>query len=576
MMKRKFTLPNLIALFLGSAFLIASMAPIPYRFAIAPSDQVYDGTEFWSDDYSAYVSYIIQGQQGKWLAYDTHTAEPDLPGIVIHDEYVLWGKLTGLFGIDPITAYHLFRAVLASVLIYLCWKLITLVFSQNTVRLTALVLLLFVGGFPSLDPGGRTNFTFLASQYSILSHIPWLTELDVFYRFVSLPHYLLGNFFFLLSLLQFVKLQKLIPPLARSSRSLFKAYCLLLLFGLGAGFTHAVSLVTLYLTFGLYFFLTSVIEIATHPKKAFQNIPLYLLQLTFYIALTSPILFYFKSLLTLSPWSNLSAAWEATNQYFVPLNDVILAVGPTFFLAPIGLFILLKYKTYHNLPTGKSFSIPLLLASWPIAFFLLFYFSHPFLKISQVRFFQSYFFISLALISAPVLVFIAQNLSRLVKTRLVVPIISSFLILVFVPTYPLFQTSFTGRFTFYSDFNWLTYPPKAWAEAIYWLKDHVSHDAVILCAWQCGHHLPFMSGNYVYLGHTWGTLDLPQKLDLSENFFRGQMTLDGARQFLNGNRISYVFWGYEEKNYGGNPEKFASLITPVYSSPAVTIFQVNN
>lgn len=567
---KKFSIESIIAFTLGAVFLIVAMVPIPYRFLVSPKDQVYDGTEFWSDDYSAYVSYITQGQQGKWLAYDTHTAEPNLPGIPIHDEYVLWGKLTSIFGLNPIYSYHLFRMVLGGILILLVWKLITLVFNSSYPRLIAFFLTLLVGGFPSIDPVGKTNFSFLGSQFSLLPHIPWLTELDIFYRFVSLPHYLLGNIFFLLTLIGFVQFQK-------SGRFSFlsKKFALLVAFGLGAGFTHAVSLITLYATFGLFFFLTTIVQLVTQPKRSLKDTLRKLSFLILFIVLTSPILLYFKSLLTLSPWSNLSAAWEATNQYYVPPKDVLLGIGPVVFLAPLGLLQLFKRKT--NFLTRESpvdFSLPLLLVSWPLSFFFLFYFSHPFLAISQVRFFQSYFFIPLAILSAPAIFWVAQKVSHFFK-KLPLSLLSSLVtLLVFLPTYPLFQTSFTGRFSFFSDFNYLIYPPKDWAEAMSWIGGHTDHNSVVLCAWQCGHHLPFMAGNYVYLGHLWGTLNLHEKLDLAAKFFGGRMSLPEASQFLWNNHISFVFWGYEENNYGGNPEKYSLLLTPVYSAPGVTVYKV--
>lgn len=606
----KFSPAAWVALILGALFLAASMAPIPYRFWVAPKGQVYDGTEFWSDDYSAYVSYITQGQRGKWLVYDTHTAEPGLPGILIHEEYLLWGKLTGVLGINPVYAYHLFRLILGALLIFVCWRLITAVFPDRPLfQFTAYCLLLFVGGFPHFLADGKPNLVFGSWRASVESYIPWLTDLDVFYRFVSLPHYLLGNIFFVLSIIQFIKLQ------SQRKLSIINYQLLILVtLGLTTGFFHAVSLVTLYATLAIYFLLITVIEFVFGPKKAFRRLPVYGLRFTVFVALTSPILIYFKYLLTLSPWSNLSAAWEATTYYYVPIKQLLSAIGPTIFLAPFGFILLITQKREageviyekifsldpaalrdrilkHRSVEGRlssenflsklpshSFRVPLLLFSWLIAFFLLFYFSHPFLHISQVRFFQTFVFIPASLLAAPVLVVSAEILSRLLfriaRIRLQFLLLLLLLLFTFSFTLPLAAQNFAGRFTFFSDFAYLAYPPKPWVKAIYWLRDNTKMDSVVLGAWQAGHHIPFMAGNYVYYGHMWGTLDINQKISLAAKFFKNGMDLATAEQFLKSNRIAYVFWGYEEKGYGGDIGRYAGLLSPVYSSPAVTIYKV--
>jgi hypothetical protein len=601
-MKKYFSLESVFAFLIGATLLAGSIAPTPYRFLVSPPDKIYNGTtESWSDDYSAYVSYIIQGQQGKWLACDTHTSEPNLSCIPIHSEYVLWGKLTGLLGINPIISYQLFRFSLGAVLLFLIWKLIKLTLPDSPSRLIAFFLVCFIGGFPKFDPSFpvilQIPIPALSGvewvKFQIDAYIPWITELGVFFRFISLPHYLLGNIFFVLSLVQFLKLQKHGLTLHTSH------FALLILFGLLTGSTHAVSLVFLYTTFGLFIFLKTTILISTGYFKKFNALIHHLAShfslLISFIILTCPILLYFKSLLALQPWANLSAAWEATTQYYIPPGTVIPALGPTLLLAPIGFLLLVVRRMTKNdvPPSAEQVTAPLLLFSWPLSFFLLFYFSYPFLHISQVRFFQSYFLIALGILSAPVIVSLAQQSSLFVSRYLlpafqisnfkfqIKPLITSvyfycllFTSLVSLPTLPLLIQNFSFRFPFFAGFDPLIYPPKDWVAAIYWLRDHTNHNSVVLSAWQAGHAIPFMAGNYVYYGHMWGTLNLQEKMDTSAAFYRNQMTLDQAKQFLKGGNIDYVFWGYEEKSLGGTLDKYQKLLTPIFDSPAATIYQV--
>jgi hypothetical protein len=196
---------------LASLLLGLSISPQIKRQLDTPSDRIFSGLEFYSDDYSIYVSNIFQGMRGRWTLLDKHTSEPH-QGTIIHNEYLLWGKLIGLFGFDAITAYHLARYTFGLILLIIVYLFIKEIFplhqtgsdlspkSQRTTiakRKLAFFLVCFSAGFVIINRS--------ASGISFDFHINWMTELDVFYRFVALPHYLLGNIFFLSSLINFLR-----------------------------------------------------------------------------------------------------------------------------------------------------------------------------------------------------------------------------------------------------------------------------------------------------------------------------------------------------------------------------------
>ena len=105
----------------GLILLLSCFIQIAYRYKITPPDREYLGYhEFYTDDYSIYLSNIFQGQYGRWTLLDKHTSEPHL-GTIIHDEYLLWGKLTGLVKLNPIISYHLFRFSMGAILLFVIY-----------------------------------------------------------------------------------------------------------------------------------------------------------------------------------------------------------------------------------------------------------------------------------------------------------------------------------------------------------------------------------------------------------------------------------------------------------------------
>jgi len=181
---------------LSIIIIIAGTIATPYRLLIAKPETIYDGTEFYSDDYSIYAGDIMQGQKGRWTVIDKHTTEPH-SGTLIHEEYLLWGKFTNLFGINNLLAYQLSRIVFGFLLLFTLYSFLRLILPKN-MRLLAFFLILFSAGFPIItkSPEGNTI---------IRNHMEWFTEIDVFQRFTVLMHYLLGNMFFILSLIFMIK-----------------------------------------------------------------------------------------------------------------------------------------------------------------------------------------------------------------------------------------------------------------------------------------------------------------------------------------------------------------------------------
>lgn len=604
--------------FFSAIIIIAGTIATPYRALIARPETIYDGTEFYSDDYSIYAGDIMQGQKGRWTVIDKHTTEPH-SGTLIHEEYLLWGKFMGLFGINNLLAYQLSRIVFGFLLLFTLYSFLRLILPKN-IRLLAFFLILFSAGFPIISKSPEGNII-------IRNHMEWFTEIDVFQRFTVLMHYLLGNMFFILSLIFMLKTffdQKL-----RIRKKEISALPIAILCGMGMAITHPVSflvfsgMMSVYLLFSIIIrFTISTSQLLVPPKppgeggsiinlaKGVKRIAIYqfkkeILPSFLFFIIATPVLLYYRSQFTLPVWNQI-AAWEGTTQYLIPLKDYAVTIGSTFFLAPFGLLALLSKKFVKenfqklyiarpkdNLGVNFTLYISLILLSWILSFFILFYFSYPFLTISQVRFMQNYIFIPFGILSAIGIIWLSKLISSLLARR---PVHQSLnvrgnldvggkhlgnlfmtviLLLIVGISLPSYYRSMELKLTIFSPTDPLMFPDKTWVEAIKWLGKNSNPEDPVITAWHAGHAIPYLGGNTVYVGHFWATIDRQKKEQKLYKFLQNQMDMAEMKEFLKETTAKYLFFGYQEKFSGLKPETIP-YFNKIFDNNTVQIYQIVN
>lgn len=539
-----------------------SLAPTVKRYLTTPPDRVFDGLEYYSDDYSIYVANILQGQKGRWTLLDKHTTEPH-QGTIIHDEYLLWGKFTGFFHIDQIKSYHLARLTFGIILLGMIYLLLKEVFSDKNRRKLAFFLITFSTGFPIfLRTVNPDALSFLGWQ--VKEHMDWLTEMDVFFRFVALPHYLLGNIFFVGALVCFLRYLK-----SNSQYLIFGAFCALML-----ALIHPVALVSLIALLSLYLLFSTIIKLVSLPKFYFR-FKEYLFFIACLVA-SLPIMLYYRYLFTVPPWNHM-AAWEGVTQYFVPLSEFAGAIGPTFYLGIIGFFAML-YRCVipseaRNLTQNGMTRKGLVLFSWILSFFLLVYFSYPFLKISQVRFMQVFIFIPFGILATEGVLFLAHlvmlSLRGLAMTEK--GILACFILSIALISLPVYYVSFLSKWYSYDSYSEVAYPYSKIYDGYQWLAKNTNPEDAVLTAFLAGTQIPYMSGNTVYVGHLWATLNRVEKEKLLYKFLGNKMGVEEAKNFFQNGHIKYFFDDYQAASYGINPQSYPFL-KPVFKNEMVTIY----
>lgn len=546
-MLRKLEIP--ILAFFSLLLLFTCIIPIIYRYKITPPDREYLGYhEFYTDDYSIYLSNIYQGQYGRWTLLDKHTSEPH-QGTIIHDEYLLWGKFTNIFKIGPVISYHLFRLSMGAILLIVIYFFLKTIFPSSPLsRMLSFFFILFSFGFPQISQS--------ASGTSFGQYLEWLTEVDVFARFVALPHYLLGNIFFLLNVIAFFKI-------SNDQKLSLSHYALLILSSVFAALIHPVAITSLCFYYAVYLFISGFLRF-TLRQKILNKKEVISFLLT--VLSAAPVLLYYKYLMTIPPWNHM-AAWEGVTKYNVPLSQFIGAIGPNFLLAPIGLLFMIKDSLRGKFQIS-NFKFQIFLLSWILSFFLLIYFSYSFLHISEIRFMQVFIFIPFAILSGQAVIFIA----KLITEKHFYLVLGTWSLVLFLISLPIYIRSFKTKLFYYETSSLLAFPPKEWMKGIYWLRDNTPKSAVILSAYQGGTAIPFNSGNTVYTGHFWATLNRERKEPLRDKFLKGQMTDNEAYNFFKNEKIDYLFFGYQEASYGVKPQIY-KFLKPVFGTTMVIIYK---
>lgn len=336
------------------AILFFNLFPHYSRTLNAPKDRFFTGAQQYSDDYGVYVSYIKQGQVGRWAAIDKYTSEPHSPSLV-HWEYLLWGKLTGIFGVSAVGSYHLGRIVFGLLLLLSVYFFLFRFFPGDAfLRVASFALICFGVGF--LRDG----------------HLPieWLTETDPVMRFTTLPHYLIGFVLMVWIFDLFLKNGKSNPMLVGLLGALIS-------FVLPSGWIIVLTALALFVVLG---------GLKTQQK----------LLIAIFIGGLVPFVYY-RYVFGIVPWSHIPAL-ERQNAGPFTFWQYALSFGAVFFLAFLGVL-------------ERRDKAVLLLLCWVVATFSWAFLLAGIFGISSTRFLQIPLYVPLTILSV-------IGLWRLIKKRL--------------------------------------------------------------------------------------------------------------------------------------------------------------
>lgn len=532
--------------------------PFLYHLRQTPPDRVYLGAERYTPDYYIYLFYTNQGALNRVSVSDFYTNEPHNEALV-HIEYLVMGKIGALIGLGVVATFYLFRSLFLIIYLLLSFWFIAKFFKDLGWQRITFLFSIFWGGvfWPTTEQGliFKTFFDFYQPP-------------DLINRLTFEPHKLMGMSLFLLLLFYGLSFYENYQKYNLSQR--IRRFVLLLLFALLGGLIHGITIISLIFTVVFYLLSKSLLVLFSKEKIRLLWQPALLMFLLF-LVMISPI-FYWQQVFSQNPvWYQVFKYWEG---YFVQI-DSKAPLAPTlvgFFLI-LGPLILLSLIGVRKLLTEHK-NLGLLLISFLSSNLFLFFYGYIFLGTSKHRYYQTPYLLVWSILAIYGLRTLFSRPQRLSKLRFVMAGVACFLLLsVGLPgTKQGFEKQFY-QFGQPPNLELLAYPTKGMYGGFLWLKDHSRTNDVILSLPTVGNIIPAIPGRKVLVGDYVHSYLYAEKLPLVQKFFKGEMTLGEAENFLNKEKVNFVFVSVEEKALG-NLSSYVSLLQNVYQNDETMIYKI--
>lgn len=508
-------------------------------------------------DYNFYLSRIRQGMEGRWTVtekYYNHPHQSSLLQII----YLWMGKIGALFSLETPVIYHLMRALFGFLLLFLTGLWATSLIGGWWGYL-AYLFTITAGSWPVLVLAG--------SDWRFGTHMGWWSVIDSLQRITTLPHVLIGQIFLVMFLWRFSLLGSDSPRLLRMF--------IWGIFGLIAGIIFPPTLIVVYVVFAVL----SVLELILTPDgKTTSSLKKWvrhnLLPRAVFFLLSVPALVYLQLMMQVMPWSAL-ALFDIEHRIPLPYKEYALALGPMLPLGMTGLIIALIRRKRKLLGS----------VAWIAAIGLLYLIFEYVPTQSPLRFTEALIHIPLGVMTAYLFdqLYHLGNVGHLgYLRRLTIGFFIGFVLLLGFGVMGSMVMWLTDEKVAKGAGTWkvpianqLVYPLRDFMDAVYFLRDNAPTDAVVLGYVTAGNYIPAYAGQYVYIGHA-NTPDEDEKEAIVREFFSGKMTLEEAQKFLRQERISYIFFGPQEREVAAGFEvgKQYDFLFQVYTNSETQIYSV--
>lgn len=551
---------KLVIVLFSILFVLFSMLPTFYEYLNKdkiPRNRYFTLEHNYNFDYNFYLSRIRQGMTGRWTVTEKYYNQPHQSSL-FQIIYLYLGRIGGFFNTSETAIYQSGRFIFGLILLLITAGFGSIYFKQKTLILFFLLAvtsgswpILVRAGLPAGQAGAFYRFATYMGNWSVV---------DSLQRITIMPHILIGQIMLVWLIIKF---------------ALLKNISILRFLSLGiAGFTAGIIFPPTLIILYTYFLVLSAIEILDifslktsfkEKKNLFKNfLKSSLLPKIIFILLSLPSLIYAQVTFSIQPWKAL-VLFDIEHRMPMLYIEYLKALGPVFILGLFGLIWLF-------IKNNKKYYCAV---AWITAIGLLFLIFENVPQQSPLRFTEG-------LIHIPLAVLATYFLSDVLKNNFLKKIISGgviFMGILVMLSMVLWLTdqAYSKRFG-----TWpvplgaqLAYPVNDFMDGIFYLRDNTKKEEVILGYISTGNYIPAYAGNYVYIGHA-NTPDEDEKELIAASFFKGEMSVDIARSWLARERISYVFYGPQERELGGVAglkEKY-DFLTPVYTNNQVIIYKI--
>lgn len=500
--------------------------------------QIYMGTGHYYLDYFYYLQAIGQGMQGNWLYEDYYHTVAPLKTFLGPWQYLIIGKVGGLFHLSPVVSYWLSVLIFSIILCLLIFTMITKILTNLPFykQMIAYILCLFAAPFFKIISGVNS------STITIFDF--WNDKSVLLKRFGSVPYHISAEIFALGTLL--IVADTINKSFRLSDRSvglrgltIVLAMSFLITFSPSAFFLLTVSLAII-----------GAVTIFNHLAKKKKDSRRLFIFFSLIFIIIVPVGIIVKNYLTKNLYAGVSQV-EKIWQPQLTIWQFVLVCGPVFVLGLLGVVNYFKNLT----PTR------LILLVYVLVSYLMFFSSLPvYLETTNTRFLTPFSYI---LFASLVVLGIKKTKPLIVATVL--------LFLLCLPANIIaFKTQLNDR-----NFNSpITYLPKGIIEGLKLLDRFSDKRAVLTTPAQfLGVIVPTYTGKPFYLAYP-NQKGYYEYADLSYRLYTGLMTKEEGRSFLNNNKIGYVITTSIEAFYQPGPLLKYPFLKEIYRNPDIVIFKV--
>lgn len=483
----------------------------------------FRGQYFDNQDYAVDIAMMQAGMQGEWRYQMRFTTE-EHKAVSIRLFYLAMGHVSRALGLDPETAYALFRWVFGYLALFAIYGLVRYYFKKKLLLWAAFLLAVFGSGLGWLQ--------LLAGwQFGLITPIDfWLIDAYVFFSLSLFPHFsctialmALG----LLGFLKFIETQK---------------WRYILLVCAAGVLTQAVNPIAFAVVDAAIFFaaLTAFLKDRARLKSMALAVGL--------VALTQiPLLVYNLVILSRDPvWSQYTA------------QNITLSPSPLHYLMGFGLFwpfVLIGAVAAVRERKPGSFA----LLGWLVSAFILAYLP----TLIQRRF--------LLAVTLPMAVLAIQGLEKLMvrlgeKVQRRKPaVVMSVVLLVSISSIYLVY----GNMQVMKSLPDSTFYPASLDPAFKWLSANASLAEFVLAAENTSQLAAQKSGLRVYAGHEMETIHYTDKLKLVADWYQANL----PEAVLTASGVKWVIYGPYEKRLAPNFMP-GSHLEAVFTDSDVTLYRV--
>jgi hypothetical protein len=566
-------------------FVLLGMMPTIMPAIKKPADRVFNGMHGYLDDYVGYASYVKEGMYGL-NTFRIRSLPKGQSSTSANLTYIWAGKVAKIFKWSAPFGYHVARAFLGAIFIYVTYVLFKLLTKSHTYAMLATII-----AFTSSVPGW---YFFENNQwvYKALSSFSFID--NVAGRVTTRPHYILGAILFIILIIRLIRenkldlhgklqitnynLQTIVKKIRISKHfyqiiniliiawNLFIDYWLLLILSFLLGITHPSFAILLLGVCGLYIL---IIEIPFLLKKRIGNKEK-IMQLL--LSHTMMILYGVIGGILLSKWSTSVEPYVSILSFeeyvyyerlsFQTVINDIKTFGPSLWIGFIGLL----WMVIKTRGTSKKDIVMFL---WIIVQYLLFFSLYSIFRAERFRFIQSLYFIPMAYGTIVVFRDIGQKLGKWVPYMGTIA-----LLVVFIPTYINgFLTDYYANTDYKTYWSTLIFPTMGQMEAFDFLDKHTEKESTVITSFESGNQVIMYSHNYV-VGNTQGWPKEKQKIMVPDrdNFYSGMLPISTALELVKKYDIQYVYNGWQEKTLG-DVTRYPFLLK-VFGNNEVEIYKV--